>query len=369
MSLAAAATSAPSLARVLPSTPGAAAKVGWAVLGLGKFAGVVLPKFAVSAHSELVALISGSPEKRARIGQQYGVPTASRYDYDDWEKIRDNPNIQVVYVATPVGTHADFALAALKAGKHVLVEKTMAGSSRDARRLISAAAAANRKLAVAYRAWHDPANQLLMQMARSRPLGPLATVMAHKGMVMQLPHTDWRFDPRLSGGGALVDIGIYSVQASRYVTGEEPVEVQATAWSDPSDPRYRKVEQTIAWTSRFPSGVLGSSTASWNYSGQNSIRASFQNGFIELDPATFGAGNRFYVGSRKNNEFTVEEQSMPAVDQLAAQLDHFSSAVLTGTPPMTDGYEGLRDILVIEAIYRSIASGRSERVESATRKG
>lgn len=336
-------------------------KVGWAVLGLGNFAGLVLPKFAQAQKGRLAALVSGTPDKLARIGEQYAVPPSARYGYDDWDRIRNDPRIDVVYVITPVGTHADFALEALRAGKHVFVEKTMAESSARARAMISAADDAGRKLAVAYRVWHDPANRLLMEMARKEELGPLATVMAHKGTVMKLPPSDWRFDPRLAGGGALVDLGIYSIQAARYVAGNEPLEVQATVFSDPVDARYRRVEQNIAWTMRFP-GALASCTASWNYSGQNNIRAAFRDGFISLDPATLGARNRIFVGRDRGGTFGVEEQSVPFVDQLVRQIDHFSEAVLNQTAPMTDGYEGLRDILAIEALYRSVQSGRIEKV-------
>lgn len=336
-------------------------KVGWAVLGLGNFAGLVLPKFAQAQKGRLAALVSGTPDKLARIGEQYAVPPSARYGYDDWDRIRNDPRIDVVYVITPVGTHADFALEALRAGKHVFVEKTMAESSARARAMISAADDAGRKLAVAYRVWHDPANRLLMEMARKEELGPLATVMAHKGTVMKLPPSDWRFDPRLAGGGALVDLGIYSIQAARYVAGNEPLEVQATVFSDPVDARYRRVEQNIAWTMRFP-GALASCTASWSYSGQNNIRAAFRDGFISLDPATLGARNRIFVGRDRGGTFGVEEQSVPFVDQLVRQIDHFSEAVLNQTAPMTDGYEGLRDILAIEALYRSVQSGRIEKV-------
>jgi glucose-fructose oxidoreductase len=336
-------------------------KVGWAVLGLGNFAGLVLPKFAQAQKGRLAALVSGTPDKLARIGEQYAVPPSARYGYDDWDRIRNDPRIDVVYVITPVGTHADFALEALRAGKHVFVEKTMAESSARARAMISAADDAGRKLAVAYRVWHDPANRLLMEMARKEELGQLATVMAHKGTVMKLPPSDWRFDPRLAGGGALVDLGIYSIQAARYVAGNEPLEVQATVFSDPVDARYRRVEQNIAWTMRFP-GALASCTASWNYSGQNNIRAAFRDGFISLDPATLGARNRIFVGRDRGGTFGVEEQSVPFVDQLVRQIDHFSEAVLNQTAPMTDGYEGLRDILAIEALYRSVQSGRIEKV-------
>lgn len=336
--------------------------IGWAVLGLGNFAGLVLPRFAQAQKGRLTALISGTPDKLARMGEQYAVPPSARYGYEDWDRIKNDPRIDVVYVITPVGTHADFAIEALRAGKHVFVEKTMAESSERARAMISAANDARRKLAVAYRVWHDPANRLLMEMARKEELGPLATVMAHKGTVMRLPPSDWRFDPRLSGGGALVDLGIYNIQAARYVAGEEPLEVQATAFSDPSEARYRRVEQTIACTMRFPGGTLASCTASWNYSGQNNIRAAFRDGFVSLDPATLGARNRIFIGKDRGGAFGVEEQTVPFVDQLVRQIDHFSEAILNQTTPMTDGYVGLRDLLVIEALYRSVQSGRIEKV-------
>jgi len=343
-----------------------ARKANWAVLGLGNFAGLVLPRFARSQHANLAALISGTPEKLVRIGEQYGVPASARYGYDDWDRIRNDPRIDIIYVITPVGTHADFAIESLRAGKHVFVEKTMAESPARASAMLDAAAKARRTLGVAYRVWHDPANRLLMDLSRRGELGRLTSVMAHKGTVMQLPAGNWRFQRPLAGGGALVDLGIYSVQACRYVAGEEPVEVQATAFSDHRDSRYRDVEQTIAWMMRFPSGVLASCSASWDYTGQNIIRAAFQEGQVTLDPATLGMNNRMFIGRQRNGAYSVEEQPLASVDQLVAQLDHFSLAVLAGSPPMTDGVEGLRDLLAIEAIYRSVSSGRPEPVGRVT---
>lgn len=337
-------------------------KAGWAVLGLGRHAQLSLSRMTPTRHTRLTALISGSPDKLSSLGERYGVPAASRYGYDDWDRIRNDPTIDVVYVVTPVGSHAEFAIEALRAGKHVLVEKTMAESSARCRQMISEARRAGLKLGVAYRAWHDPVNRFAMEARAKAGLGDLRTVAAHKGFVMSLPPTDWRFDRRLGGGGALVDIGIYSLQATRYVTGEEPLDVQATTWSEPSDPRYRAVEQTIAWTARFPSGVLASCTASWDYSGQNTVRAAFRDGFIEMDPATLGANNRLYIGRRRDGAFGIEERIVASPDQIAAQFDHFSQAVINDTAPMTDGTEGLKDVLAIEAIYGAAASGRAERV-------
>jgi predicted dehydrogenase len=354
----AAAAPAPALAQGAP-----ARRAGWAVLGLGQHAQLSLARMAATRHSRLAGLISGSPDKLARLGAQYGVPEAGRYGYDDWARIRDDPSIDIVYVVTPVGTHADFAIQALRAGKHVLVEKTLAESSSRGRQIIREARTANRKLGVAYRAWHDPVNRFVMDARKDESFGPLRTISAHKGFVMQLPATDWRFDPRLSGGGTLVDIGIYSLQATRYVAGEEPVEVTASVWSDTADPRYRRVEQTIAWTARFPGGALASCTSSWDYTGQNVIRAGFRNGFVELDPATFGANNRLFIGRRRDGAFGVEERQIASPDQIVAQFDHFSLAVIDDTPPMTDGVEGLKDVLAIEAIYRSVSTGRAQKVE------
>ncbi|MFZ5718725.1 MAG: Gfo/Idh/MocA family protein [Pseudomonadota bacterium] len=359
---AAAATAATVSGAAGAAQPETGRKAGWAVLGLGRHAELSLSRLAPTRQTRLAALISGSPDKLSRIGDQYGVPPSARYGYGDWDRIAKDPSIDVVYVVTPVGTHADFAIQALRAGKHVLVEKTMAESSDRCRQMIAEARRAGRKLGVAYRAWHDPVNRFVMQARDQAGLGPLRTLSAHKGFVMQLPAGDWRFDPRLGGGGALVDIGIYSLQASRYAAGEEPVEVQALASSDPDDPRYRTAEQTIAWTARFPSGAWASCTASWDYTGQNTLRAAFRDGFVELDPATLGANNRLYVGRRRDGAFGIEERMIASPDQIAAQFDHFSRAVLDDTAPMTDGVEGLKDVLAIEAIYRAVKSGRAERV-------
>ena len=201
-------------------------KVGYAIVGLGGYANVIMPRFAECRHSRLTALVSGDPAKARRIAAEYGVPERNIYDYGNFDRIRDNPDVDIVYVILPVALHHEYTLRAAAAGKHVLCEKPMAMNAREAAEMIAACRAANVKLMIGYRSWFESHNREAMRMTQAGELGPLRLVTSQHGFNIGDPD-QWRLDPGLSGGGSMMDIGIYSLQSARYLTGEEPVEVAA----------------------------------------------------------------------------------------------------------------------------------------------
>ncbi|MBX9616834.1 MAG: Gfo/Idh/MocA family oxidoreductase, partial [Caulobacteraceae bacterium] len=199
-------------------------KPGYAIVGLGMYADVILPRFAECRQSRLTALVSGSMDKARAWGARWGVPERGLYTYETFDTIRDNPDVDIVYVILPNGMHHEYTLRAAAAGKHVMCEKPMANTAAEAESMIAACRAAGRKLMIGYRSHFEPANREAMRIVRDGELGRARMVTAETGFNIGDP-AQWRLNRALAGGGSLMDIGIYSLQAARYLTGEEPVSV------------------------------------------------------------------------------------------------------------------------------------------------
>ncbi len=343
-------------AQTVPEPPGK--KLGWAIVGLGSLAiNQILPAFARCEKSKVVAFVSGSPDKARKLALRYGVEARNIYDYQTYDRLRDNPEVDVVYIVLPNGMHAEYTIRAHKAGKHVLCEKPMANTPADCQAMIDAARAADRKLMVAYRVRYEPFNQEMIRMAREQELGPVKVVVADHGFNIGDPK-QWRLRKDLAGGGSLMDIGIYSLQAARYVTGEEPGELTAMSYTTPGDERFREVEETINFQLRFPSGALANCTSSYGFAGQNRYRVIATKGWFELEPATSYSGLRMRV--RKGN--ALEERTLPVRDHFAMEMDHLSGCVMEGKQPLTPGEEGLRDLTLMMAIYEAARTGKTVKV-------
>ena len=343
----------PLQAQRVPDPPGK--KLGWAIVGLGNLSiNQILPAFAKCEKSKVAAFVSGHPDKANKLALRYGVNSRNIYNYQNYDAIRDNPEIDIVYIVLPNGMHAEYSIRAAQAGKHVLTEKPMANSAKDCQDMIDASRKTDRKLMVAYRCRYEPFNRAMIKMARDKELGPIKAMVSDHGFNIGDP-TQWRLNKALAGGGSLMDIGIYSLQATRYITGEEPVEVNALTYSTPGDVRFREVEEMINFQLRFPSGVLANCTSSYGYSGQNRYRVITTQGWFELEPATSYTGLRMFV--KKGN--VTEERVLPQESHFALEMDHFSEAVMNGSDPLTPGEEGLRDLRIMTAIYEAARSGKT----------
>jgi predicted dehydrogenase len=223
--------------------------------------------------------------------------------------------------------------------------------------MIAAARKASRRLMVAYRCRYEPFNQEMIRLAREQELGPVKVVMSDHGFNIGDPN-QWRLKRELAGGGSLMDIGIYSLQAARYVTGEEPTEVSAMIHSTPGDVRFEEVEETINFQLRFPSGALALCSSSYGYAGQNRYRVVATKGWFELEPATSYTGLRLRV--RRGS--VTEERLLPQRDHFALEMDHLSECVVEGKEPLTPGEEGLRDLRIMMALYEAARSGKTVKV-------
>lgn len=329
--------------------------VGFAVVGLGKLSqGQILPGLSRTRNARLAALVSGHPQKARQLADQYHVPAGAIYSYEGYDRIVRDPAIEVVYIVLPNSMHAEFTIRALKAGKHVLCEKPMATSIADAEAMIAAAKAANRHLMIAYRCHYEPTNLAAMRRIRSGAIGKPRMIVTNSGRQATLedPSDAWRLDQRMSGGGALADMGIYAINASRYLLNEEPVEVMAWANTDRNDPRFKTVEDLIAWQFRFPSGAIANGSTSFNYDATMAFQAFGEKGQIVGDPAFFYGGNRLTWGAPGNTPVAIAE-----IDQFAREMDWMAEVVRGRAPMVSPGEEGLQDMRLMDAIMRSVAGG------------
>ena len=349
------------MAAALTATSARAAparKLGYAIVGLGQYGlRTILPQFANCTHSRVTALVSGDRDKALATAKQYGVPESSVYSYTDFDRIRDNPDVDIVYVVLPNSMHAEYTIRAARAGKHVMCEKPMAVSVAECEAMIAACKTAGRKLMIGYRIHFEPFNLEAMRLARTGAAGKIRYVRSEHGFVQRDP-SKWRLKRALAGGGSLMDMGVYSLQAARYMTGEEPVAVTARESTDRRDPRFHEVEDIIDWTLEFPSGAIAGCQSMYS-ANQNHILLMGDAGRIELEPATRYDGNHMWTGKDGREREITNPPPGPGKTQFAGQLDHLSQCILDNREPIVSGAEGLRDMRIVEAIYRSAREGRT----------
>jgi glucose-fructose oxidoreductase len=345
-------------AQRVPDPPGR--KLGWALVGLGSLSiNQIMPAFAKCEKSKLTAFVSGSPDKARKLALRYVVNEKNIYNYQTYERIADNPDIDIIYIVLPNGMHAEYTVRALKAGKHVLCEKPMANTPDECQQMIDAARQAQRKLMVAYRVRYEPFNQALIQAVREKEIGPLKVILADAGFSIGDP-SQWRLNRKMAGGGSLMDIGIYALNAARFLSGEEPIEINAMEQTDRQDPRFKEVEETVTFQLRFPSGVLANCTSSYG-APFNRYRVVGPNGWVELEPGSGYSGLRM----RANVKRKLEERFHPVIDHFAAEMDHLSDCVMNGSEPLTPGEEGLRDLRAMMAIYEAAKTGTTVKLKAA----
>jgi predicted dehydrogenase len=331
-----------------------AKKLGYAIVGLGSLAlGQVLPAFAVSTRSRPVALVSGHPDKARKVADAYNIDPKNIYTYENYDAIKDNPDIDIVNINLPNSMHAEYTVRAHKAGKHVLVEKPMANSVKDCQAMIDAAKQANKKLMVAYRLHYEPYNTTAMDFSKKKQFGDVHFVEAQNFQTTNPPNI------RLSGplgGGAVWDVGVYCINAARYLTGEEPAEVLGHTYSNPNDPRFKEVDETTTAILKFPSGAVAQVSCGFSSANSRRYRVVCSKGWFELENAYAYSGQRMRTSPTGG---LVEDRTYPAVNHFAKQMDHFAQCVQDDKSPRTPGEEGLADIKVIEALFRSAREGRA----------
>jgi predicted dehydrogenase len=341
----------------MPNSKNRNQKVRYGVVGLGHIAQVaVLPAFTHAENSELAALVSDDPEKLEKLGRRYKVK--ARFSYDQFDQCLQSGVVDAVYIALPNHLHREYTERAARAGIHVLVEKPMAVTEEDCRSMIRVTEENGVKLMVAYRLHFEEANLKAIDLVQSGHLGEPR--LFDSVFTMTVKEGDIRLNPREQGGGTLYDIGIYCINAVRNLFGAEPMEVVAFSANN-GDPRFLQCEESTSAILRFPGRErLASFTCSFNAADVSVYRVVGTKGDLVMDPAYEYAEE---LKQRVTINGRTRERTFPKRDQFAAELVSFSECILTGSAPEPSGLEGLADVRIIRALYRSADTGQPVALE------
>jgi predicted dehydrogenase len=334
----------------LHAQPSGTKPIGYAAIGLGTISDIFIRACANSHFAKITALVTGHPkEKGEKYAAQYGIPASSIYTYETFDRIRDNKAVDAVYIGLPNSMHAEYTLRGAAAGKHVFCEKPMAISSAECRTMIAACTKANVKLMIGYRIQFEPIFNQMIQLIKSGGLGQIQSFQG--GFFNQQQAGAWRLDRKLAGGGPILDLGIYPLNAIRHTIGEEPNAFTAVTGTRDNSGRFAQVEQSMQWTMKFPSGIIASCGCSYGSSGPGFLRVTGDTGFLEFLPAFNYDGVRVF-GSANGKPIEVTSSEKHPY-QFTLEADYFSDCIRNNKQPTPGGEEGLKDMLAIEAIYRA----------------
>lgn len=321
-----------------------------AIMGLGSYGSRVADAMQSCKRAKLVGVISGTPSKIEEWKTKYGIPAKNCYNYETYSQIKDNPDIDAVYVITPNALHKEHVLGVAKAGKHAICEKPLSINAADAEEMVKACKAAGVQLLVGYR-MHFEAKTL--EVIRQREAGEFGKVLFFQGLsgfIIGDP-TQWRLNPVLSGGGAMMDIGVYSINGARYMIGEEPIWV--TAQEVKTDPvKFKEgIDETITFQMGFPGGAVASCLSTYAMNNLDKFFLNGTKGFAEMQPST-GYGPI----KAKTHKGEIE---IPHVTHQTVQMDEMAAIILDGKKPTVsvDGVEGWKDMKIVDAIFKALKSG------------
>lgn len=320
-------------------------KLNVALMGLGGYAGIVARAMKQCKLATLTGIVTGTPSKVDKWKKEYNISDKNIYNYETLQSIADNPDIDVVYITTPNSLHHKHVLQVAAAGKHVICEKPLADNAKQAREMIAACKKAGVKLYVGYRLHFQPHTREIIRMRQAGEFGKIMHVNNYMGFRIGDP-TQWRLKKALAGGGAMMDVGVYALNGARYATGEEPIWV--TAQESKTDPvKFAEVDETITFQLGFPGGAIAECGTTYNFNNFERLYMIGEKGFAELSPA-FGYGpikGRTHLG-----ELAIQD-----IVHQAAQMDGLAECILNGKPdPNVTGEEGLKDMIVVDAVYESI---------------
>jgi predicted dehydrogenase len=326
-------------------------KLGFVLAGLGSLSThQIAPALQKTKFCRLAGIVTGTPAKAKKWQAQYNLPDKNVYSYDTMVQMAGNPDIDVVYVVTPNALHAEHTIKAAQAGKHVLCEKPMEVSSEKCRQMIDACQNAGRQLAIGYRLHFEPNNLECVRLAREKVFGGVKLIEAGFGFRIGDPG-QWRLNRALSGGGPLMDVGIYALQAARYLAGAEPTTVAASAAN--TDPeKFRDIEESITWQLKFPGDIIANSSSTYAFNGLDHYKVFAEDGWFELEPAYNYDG----IQGRRSDGETI---GFGSIDQFAAQMDDFAQCIMNNQPTRVPGEEGLRDMKIMMAIYEAARTGKT----------
>lgn len=349
--VAAATTAAYAIPRSLGQSS-AVKPIGYCIVGLGRISvDHFMPALAATTNSRVTALVSGHPDKARKLAAQYHLPDSAIYTYETYNRIRDNRDIDAVYIGLPNSMHAEYTIRAAEAGKHVLCEKPMSTSAADAKAMIAATARADRKLMIAYRCQLEPTNLRAIQLIRSGALGSVQAIESSNGF--NIGAGEWRLNKKLAGGGPLLDVGVYSLNACRYLTGEEPQHISAYSSVIDHDGRFDQVEENVTWTMRFPSGIVASCNSTYGGDMNGYYRVHGSKGVLTLEAAFGYQGQHLTAHLYEGDQHLDEPAQEKDPSHFVRMASHFSDCIVSNTRPRTPGEEGLRDMQLMSDIYKS----------------
>lgn len=329
-------------------------KLGVALLGLGRYStNQLAPALLETKLCELRGVVTGHPEKGVQWAEKYKLNQNNIYSYENFDKIADNPDIDIVYIVTPPALHPEFVLRAAKAGKHVISEKPMATSVADCDKMIAACKKAKVKFSVGYRLHYDLYHKEMMRLAKEKDFGAFMKMTGDRGFVFG--NRAWRIDKKLGGGGPMMDLGIYIIQgACMAANGVAPVSVTAHEEPKLKPDLFNEVEETISFTMDFPNGAKLDAVTSFNHQADK-FRIEGNKGWLEFKEHAFTYRGMVVESSRGAINYT-------AINQQAAQMDDFADCVLTGRKTPVPGEMGRRDLKIITAIYEAAKTGKRVRI-------
>lgn len=325
-------------------------KLNIALCGLGRYAGYLAEGIQTAHYCRVAGIVTGTPAKADDWKKRYSIPEANVYNYQNFDEIAKNNDIDLVYVVLPNSMHKEFTIRAAKAGKHVIVEKPMAITPEDCQEMIDACKRANVQLAMGYRLHYEPYNLEIKRLGQEKVFGQVRLIEASLGYKSGDP-TQWRLKKALAGGGPLMNLGVYCVQCSRYVLGEEPVSVTAQFGPVTNKQVFSEVEESITWQLDFPSGAVATSSSSYNCN-IDRFFATADDGFFELSPAiSYGP----FKGRTSKGEL-----NFPEINQQGTQCDEIAKVLLDNKklPDHITGEEGMRDVKILQAIYKAANTGK-----------
>jgi predicted dehydrogenase len=322
-----------------------------AIMGLGSYGTRVADAMQACTKAKLVGAISGTPSKLTAWQSKYGIPEKNCYNYENFDAVKNNPDIDAVYVITPNALHHDQVIRVAKAGKHVICEKPMAINAKEAQEMVDACDKAKVKLLVGYRMHFEPKTLEVIRMRRDGEFGKIKFFQGLTGFRIGDP-TQWRLNKALAGGGSMMDIGIYSINGARYMVGEEPIWV--TAQETKTDPvKFREgVDETIMFQFGFPGGAVASCLSTYNMNNLDRFFLDGEQGYAELLPST---GYGPIKGKTHKGELT-----QPHITHQTVQMEEMAGIILEGKQPVVpvDGREGLKDMKIIDAIFEAVRTGK-----------
>lgn len=333
-------------------TQGDKKKLGVALVGLGNYAGGQLaPALQQTTNCYLAGIVTGTPSKIDTWKSKYGIVDKNVYNYENFDSIKDNPDIDIVYVVLPNSMHAEYVIRAAKAGKHVICEKPMAITVEECDRMIVACKEAGKMLSVGYRLHFEPYNLEMARLGQKKVYGNIKKMSAAFGFTAGDPN-QWRLKKALAGGGPLMDVGIYCIQGFCYTSGMEPIAVRAQEGKKNNLEKFKDVEESLTWQFEFPGGIIAEGACSYA-EGMNFLKAEAEKGTFELRPA--------YNYSGQKGNTPAGPMDFPKINQQAKQMDDFAEAITNKRPSPVPGEMGRRDVKYLQAIYKAMETG--QRVE------